>query len=143
VKHRKSKQKPALILTLFLLLSFLLLPVACQKEENPLLGLWALESGDMDVSQGKGTTLLEFRSNGEIEISAEIPRASEDDADSEYEIIRYRTLNIKYEFISENRLSLSTTQLGETIREEASFLLDGSRLTIAGDKSGTLQLIRR
>ena len=54
-------------------------------------GLWELESG-MDVTYGEGRTLLEFKSNGEIEISAELPPDPEDETASGYEIIRYPPL---------------------------------------------------
>ncbi|NLC39411.1 MAG: hypothetical protein GX763_00660 [Clostridiaceae bacterium] len=137
------RKKLISLLPVLVLVCTLLLSSACSRKENPLEGLWELESGSMDVTYGEGTTLLEFKSNGEIEISGEIPPDPEDGTDSEYEIIRYRTIKIKYEIHSENRLSLSTTQLGETIREEASFSVNGNRLTISGEKSGTLLLIRR
>lgn len=140
---KTQNNRVALALTLVLLFCSLLLPGGCNKEENPLLGLWQLESGNMDVTHGEGLTLLEFKSNGEIEISAEMLQSSEGGADSEFKTIRYHTITIKYQFLSENRLSLSTTQLGETIKEEASFSLNANTLTINGEKSGTLLLIRR
>ena len=138
-----GRKKLVRIRLLLLLVCVLLLSSACAGKDNPLLGLWELESGDMDVTYGEGRTFLEFKSNGEIEISAEIPADSDDTADQENETIRYHTIKIKYEILSEDRLSLSTTQLGETIREEASFSLNGNKLTINGEKSGSLILRRR
>lgn len=133
-----------LTLVLALLFCLLQLPVACNNEENPLLGLWQLESGNMDVTHGKGITLLEFKSNGEIEISAEIPLDSEEaNVSGEFKTVKYHTIVIKYEFLSQNKLALSTKQLGKTIKEEAGFSLEADHLTINGEKSGTLILIRR
>ncbi|MDD2426675.1 MAG: hypothetical protein PHV73_01095 [Eubacteriales bacterium] len=108
-----------------------------------MLGLWQLESGNMDVTHGDGITLLDFKSNGAIEISAELPADSENGQAKEDRIVRYHTVKIKYEFLSDKRLKLSTTQLGETIEEEASFSLHENTLTINGEKSGTLLLTRR
>lgn len=138
----RTKKLISLLMALVLVCA-LLLSSACSRKDNPLEGLWELESGSMDVTYGEGRTLLEFKSNGEIEISAELPPDPEDETASGYEIIRYHTIKIKFEIYSDNKLSLSTTQLGETIREEASFSLNGNKLTINGEKSGTLLLNRR
>ncbi len=137
------KNKLVSLSLMLVLFCVLLLPSACGGADNSLKGLRELESGNMDVTDGAGTTLLEFKSNGEIEISAEIPVDPEDAADEEYETIRYHTIKIKYEILNGNRLSLSTTQLGATIKEEASFSLNGNKLTINGEKSGSIILNRR